>query len=156
MDKFTVFIAAAMLALGVLVGTLVPDTRTASSGYAVEKPSPGNWIDKGDINVYNDQIIINIEGAIKAGVKDTNSMDPLIDSSSELIEIKPQISQIHAGDIISYEMDGNNNIVVHEVIETGYDSEGWYAVTKGYNNNEIDPEKVRAENVRGVVVGILY
>jgi hypothetical protein len=152
MDKSTIALAIVMLTLGIFIGTLIPDIRTASSTTALDIPSPGNWIDKSDIDVYDDRVVINIEGAVKAGVKDTNSMDPLIDKDSELIEIKPDISQIHAGDIISFEMGGM--IVVHEVVETGYDSEGWYAITKGINNKQIDPGLRREPQIKGVVIGI--
>jgi hypothetical protein len=81
-------------------------------------------------------------------------MDPLIDKDSQLLEIKPDISQIHAGDIISFEMD--SMIVVHEVVETGYDSIGWYAITQGIHNKEIDSGLRRANDIKGVVVGVLY
>ena len=142
------------LITGIFIGTIIPDIRTPDSTDAVDLPSPGNWIDKQDVDVYKDKVVINIEGAVKAGVKDTNSMDPLIDKDSELIEIHTDASNIHAGDIISFEASGN--IIVHEVVETGYDNDGWYAITKGYNNNKVDPGKVRAGNLKGVVVGILY
>ena len=160
MNKSTIALAIAVFVLGVFSGILVTDItdisapRSASSSGAADVPSPGDWIDKSDINVYSDKVVISLKGAVKAGVKDTNSMDPLIDKDSDLIEIKPDIKKIHAGDIISFEMAGS--IIVHEVIETGYDESGWYSITKGYNNKNADPGKRREQDIKGVVVGVLY
>jgi hypothetical protein len=38
----------------------------------------------------------------------------------------------------------------------GYDKEGWYAVTKGDNTGMNDPDKVRFEQIKFVLVGVLY
>ena len=47
-------------------------------------------------------------------------------------------------------------MIIHRVIETGYDEQGWFAVTKGDNLKEKDPEKVRFNQIVGLVVGVLY
>ena len=82
-------------------------------------------------------------------------MDPVLDSTSHAIQIIPKIPEdVHVGDIASYSTD--NGTIIHRVIETGYDSEGWYALFKGDNNPVKDPDKVRFKNIRRIVVAIIY
>jgi Fe-S-cluster formation regulator IscX/YfhJ len=42
------------------------------------------------------------------------------------------------------------------VIETGEDSNGWYAIFKGDNNPIRDPSKVRFSQIRRIVVAVIY
>ena len=80
-------------------------------------------------------------------------MEPVLNKNSISLEIEPLIYEIDVGDIISYKHEGL--IIIHRVVSIGDDGE-WFAITKGDNNLEIDPYKVRFENVKGLVVGILY
>ena len=48
-----------------------------------------------------------------------------------------------------------NQVIIHSIVEIGSDSEGWYALTKGYNNDFVDDWKVRSFDLKGVVVGVL-
>ena len=82
-------------------------------------------------------------------------MDPFIDENSHAIEIMPTYPlQIQVGDIIAYQL--GNTVVIHRVIERGIDSIGTYYIVKGDNNVLQDPIPVRFEQVRGVVVAIIY
>ena len=122
-----------------------------------EKPSPSDWVEEGQIKVYNDRVVIEIEGAEWAKFTDTNSMDPVIDDDANAIEVVPKsFKQINEGDIISYEIPQVNGTIIHRVIETGVDSEGWYAITKGDNLDKQDPYKIRFDNIRRIVVAIVY
>jgi signal peptidase I len=60
------------------------------------------------------------------------------------------------GDIISFWSATIETTVIHRIVEVGKDNQGVYFVTKGDNNLYKDPEKVRFEQVKGVVVGIIY
>ena len=67
-------------------------------------------------------------------------MDPVLDNGTNAIEVVPQsFDEIGTGDIISYEMESINGTIIHRVIEIGFDSEGWYAITKGDNLEFQDP-----------------
>jgi uncharacterized protein (UPF0248 family) len=46
--------------------------------------------------------------------------------------------------------------IIHRVVKIGQDSEGWYAILKGDNLSQEDPEKVRFDQVQRVVVAIIY
>jgi len=43
---------------------------------------------------------------------------------------------LHIGDIISYQLDAD--IIVHRIIDIGFDSDGFMPITKGDNNNVVD------------------
>ena len=88
---------------------------------------------------------------------DTHSMEPTLGSKTTGLEIVPASNdEIKAGDIISYKSAQSDDVIIHRVIKTDYDSNGWYAITKGDNNNDNDPEKIRFAQVKRILVGLLY
>lgn len=67
---------------------------------------------------------------------------------------------IRLGDIIIFIQDGP--AVFHRVVAIGYDSNGWYALTKG-DNNTVTDEKVRFDKINGrfnrilgIVLAVIY
>jgi len=121
------------------------------------RASPADHIAEKDINVYDDRVVLDLKGASWAKYADTKSMDPVFDSSANGIELSPYSpAEIHAGDIISFVPKFTDGLVVHRVMETGIDAQGWFAITRGDNNPTNDPDKVRFGDVHGVLVGIIY
>jgi hypothetical protein len=124
---------------------------------APEKYSPSDHIKKEDIHVYNDKVLIDMKGVEWAEFTDTNSMDPFIDADANSLEIKPgSTDEIKIGDVISYKPKNFSGLVIHRVIETGKDETGWYAIAKGDNLKDPDPDKIRFEQISGVLIGVLY
>jgi hypothetical protein len=122
-----------------------------------EKPSPKDRIKENQILVYKDEVIIKIKDVSWSTYTDTNSMDPIIDKGANGLEIKPESTKdIQLGDIIAYQKEGSNNIIVHRVIEINQDNQGWYVITKGDNNQVQDPYKIRFNEVKYILVGIIY
>ena len=122
-----------------------------------EMPSPFDWIDEKDIIVEQDKIIILLEDAQWSRFTDTNSMDPVIDSGANAIQIVPKSEEdVHVGDIISYESKYSDGIIIHRVTEVGHDDKGWFAKMKGDNNSKQDPGKVRFDQVKRIVVAVIY
>ncbi|OGM02210.1 hypothetical protein A3K72_00900, partial [Candidatus Woesearchaeota archaeon RBG_13_36_6] len=122
-----------------------------------ELPSPCDRVKEEQILVFRDHIIINLEDAEWATFTDTNSMDPVIDQGANAIEYVPKNeSEICVGDIVSYESKYADGVLIHRVVETGNDSQGWYAVMKGDNNPYKDPGKIRFDQIKRVVVAIIY
>jgi hypothetical protein len=122
-----------------------------------EQLSPSDHIKESQINVYDDKVILNIKGANWASFTDTNSMDPFLDSDSNSIEIKPASPEsIKPGDIISYYSSITGDLLVHRVVTVDSDVDGVYYIVKGDNNNVRDPEKVRFDQIHGVLVAIIY
>ncbi len=123
----------------------------------IEKDSPGDWIKEDQIKVYNDRVIINLKDAEWASFTNTNSMDPVLDEKANAIEIIPKSSDnIHVGDIISYNSDYADGTIIHRIIKIGSDEEGWYCIVKGDNNQSPDPGKIRFNQIKRVLVAIIY
>jgi hypothetical protein len=122
-----------------------------------ERLSPYDWVKEEQIHVYADRIVIDLEDAEWATFTDTGSMDPIIDSGSNAIEIVPSSPEaIHLGDIVSYESKYASGTIIHRVDEIGNDQDGWYCRLKGDNLEQADPGKVRFDQIRRVVVAIIY
>ncbi len=123
----------------------------------VEKDSPGDWIKEDQIKVYDNQIIIDLKDAEWASFTDTNSMDPVLDEKANAIEIIPKSADdIHVGDIISYKSDYADGTIIHRVIKIDSDEEGWYCIVKGDNNQSPDPGKIRFNQIKRILVAIIY
>jgi len=120
-----------------------------------ERFSPQDRIKEENLELFWDKLIINFPNIQLAHYSDTNSMDPLIDEFATGIEIIPESqNDIHIGDVIAYQL--NNDLIVHRIIEIDYDELGWYAILKGDNSKESDSEKVRFEQIKYLLVGVLY
>jgi hypothetical protein len=121
-------------------------------------PSPSDTLTNSEIHVLSDRVEITIDNAIPAIFTDTNSMDPVIDEHTTAIEVTvTDPSTIQVGDIVSYETPlAPGTTIIHRVVEIGEDSEGTYFIFKGDNNPTTDPGKVRPEQLRRKVVGLLY
>ncbi|MFH0831602.1 MAG: hypothetical protein V1886_01930 [archaeon] len=116
--------------------------------------APYDRINESSIRISSSQIILSIENAIIGRFANTSSMVPVINENSTGIEIAPSHpEQVHKGDIITFEQ--GSVLVVHRVIETGEDSRGWYAITKGDNSASPDG-KIRFEQISSILIGILY
>ena len=121
----------------------------------IERASPADWIPENKIEVYPDKVLINIPHVQWSRFANTNSMDPILDETSNALQIIPTSQeQIHEGDIVSYET--TEGTIIHRVITTSNDSKGWYAIMKGDNSLYPDPEKVRWNQIKKIVIGILY
>jgi len=82
-------------------------------------------------------------------------MDPFLDEDSHAIEIKPEDpDEINKGDVISYKT--SYGTVIHRIIDKSIDEEGIYYTVKGDNNQLQDPFKIRYDDIKGVVVAIIY
>ena len=123
----------------------------------IEKDSPSDWIKEDQIKVYNDRIIIDLKDAEWASFTETNSMDPVLDETANAIQIIPKSTDdIHVGDIISYKSEYADGTIIHRVIKIGSDEEGWYCIVKGDNNQGPDPGKIRFNQIKRVLVAIIY
>ena len=146
-----------MVIIGCLTAAAIysSDVRYAFSLGSQESNSPSDHLAAKDLRVFPDKAIIDKENLVWARIKDTHSMEPVLNVNSISLELPPNApSDIKEGDIISFEQD--SIVIIHRVVLTGEDELGWFAVTKGDNNANPDPYKIRFEQVTGVVVGILY
>ncbi len=122
-----------------------------------EVQSPNDWVSENQIKVYNAQIILDIKNAQWATFTDTHSMEPVLSSRANAIEIVPQTAEeIKIGDIVSYQSEYADGTIIHRVIAKGVDEQGVYFTMKGDNNNRADPGKIRFSQIKRVVVAIVY
>jgi hypothetical protein len=134
-----------------------PGLKRPFSFFSNEKSSPGDWLSDQQIKVLQNMVVIQQEDVILSSFADTNSMDPLLDSEANGLEIKPEKDKLQVGDVISYQSDLLGGTVIHRIVEIGQDEKGTYYYTQGDNNKYIqDPEKVRFEQIEGVLIGVLY
>ncbi len=138
-------------------GFVVEQAKSLKAGLfgSQDVPSPKDRVPEDKIHVFPNQVLLDVKGAQWSRFTDTNSMDPVIDKGSNAIQVIPQSADdIQVGDIISY--DSEYGTIIHRVIETGKDKDGWYATAKGDNNPAADPFKIRFSQIKRVVVGIIY
>ena len=152
-----VYLALSMFMLGCLIATFANsgNIRYALSSEGATVNSPSDHILSKELHVFSDKAVIDKENLIWAEVQNTHSMEPVLNVNSISLELTPHKPfDIQVGDIISFEQ--GSIVIIHRVIHTGEDDLGWFAVAKGDNNGEPDPYKIRFDDIRGVVVGILY
>ena len=107
------------------------------------------------INLREKSIILQVKNATWATFTDTNSMDPVIDSTSHAIKLIPKHQEeLNIGDIVSYTSE--KGVIIHRIIGKDIDEQGLYFITKGDNNRYPDQDKVRFSQITGVVIGIIY
>ncbi len=153
------FIAGWLMSTGLSFGTtpVLEQVQESVSLFAdaPDVPSPSDTLGLRNIHVLPNRIEIDVIGAVPAVFQDTNSMDPVIDSDSTGIEVAvTDPSTIKIGDIVSYEVAGS--FIVHRVADIQTDADGLYFVMKGDNLPTTDPFKVRPDQLRRKVIGILY
>ncbi|MBT3985149.1 hypothetical protein HOD38_00250 [archaeon] len=122
-----------------------------------EQFSPSDTLNADQIYIQNGQVIINVEDAILVAYNDTNSMDPIMDIEANGIEIPvTDDTTLEIGDIVSYETSWNETLVSHRIVDISEDEEGTYYTLKGDNNSSEDPGKIRLEQIKYKLIGVLY
>ncbi|MCX6711925.1 MAG: hypothetical protein NT139_02725 [Candidatus Woesearchaeota archaeon] len=146
---FYFFISIFLIILSTLTYSILNDTIFN------ERLSSNDYIKDSQIEIQDDKIIIHVKDASLAYYADTHSMDPIINSNANGLEIIPRIEQdIKIGDIIAYQ--DSNDLIVHRVIKISKDNQGTYYTLKGDNNTLQDPTKVRFYQIKYKLIGVLY
>lgn len=128
-----------------------------SDGRTDEVAGPSDWIKENQILVFNSQVVLDLKDAEWATFTDTHSMEPVISSRANAIEVRPKSTdEIQVGDIISYQSEYADGTIIHRVIEKNVDDIGTYFIVKGDNNPQPDPGKIRFEQIQRVVVAVVY
>jgi len=85
----------------------------------------------------------------------STSMLPFMDSKTTVLATEEfDFDDLKIGDIVIYEDDGFN--IAHAIMSIEVDEKGKYLVMRGYNNYILDSLKVRKENIKYLVTGVLY
>ena len=136
---------------------LPADIYSGVTGVAGARATPGEHLNDSQIKVYNDKVVLDVQNAIWAKFTPTHSMDPVLSEKASAIEIVPKSADdVNEGDIVAYKSAYADGIIIHRVIKKSTDQLGTYFIVKGDNNPTADPGKVRFEDIKSVVVGIIY
>ncbi len=159
--SFMVMFLLGMIA-GVLFLTSMPEDQLEMPLQKEEREAvllaPEDRIRDDNIQVFNDRIVIDLADLKGRKVSwssyaDTESMIPTLDNGCNGLEFVPASPKdLHEGDVIAFEK--NNRLIIHRIQKIGQDKEGWFAITKGDNNQYTDG-KVRWAEVRYVTFGII-
>jgi len=155
LNKNIIYLVVCSFIVGLLIGSFNDDIRYPLSEDSISVNSPSDRILESDLHVFSDRVVIEKENLIWAKIKNTHSMEPVLNSDSISLELAPNSpGEINIGDIISFEE--NSKVLIHRVVLIGVDELGWFAATKGDNNEAADPYKIRFDQIKGVLVGVLY
>ena len=127
-------------------------------GHDQEVVSPQDWISEGDISYSESDTQVRIDGILPdvwiAGVTDTNSMDGPLDVEHNLICSDNDFykDRLRVGDVIIFEkFTPNQKWIAHQIVR---EDNGW--VTQGWNCSEEDWWRVQPEEIKYVVLGIIW
>jgi signal peptidase I len=116
---------------------------------------PTNRIE--EITVTDSGFLVTLPRLAHVGAAgDTGSMLPVLTGGTKIIWMSIPVEELAPGDIVIIQRPKGLGLMVHRIWVIGTDESGWYARTKGDNNNKLDTPLMRAENIEGVVIGIIY
>ena len=122
-----------------------------------EKISSGDHTSLDKIMVYDDYAVINVSGLSLAQYEDTNSMDPILDSEANGLEVIPKEEDLNVGDIVAYRSNKIDGLIVHRIVNISVDVNGnTYYTLKGDNNSKPDSEQVSFDQIEYLLVGVLW
>ncbi|MBU0907690.1 MAG: hypothetical protein KKD18_06600 [Nanoarchaeota archaeon] len=142
-----------VFSLGFLIGQIWDSVFYGGvTGLAVDSPS--DIVSDDRILVYPDRVIIEVEGAKLSTYESTGSMLPTLGAGVSGISVVPSCpDEINLGDIVSFERNGL--LIVHRVVQKGFDNQGVYFVTQG-DNSLADDGKVRFDEIERVLIALVY
>ena len=143
--------------LGIALTLLITNFPVMNQFYtkSANLPAPKSRIKESDIHVYANRIVIDVKDPQWTAYADTNSMLPTLDfSHNGLVYTNPPCDELIIGDIVGFPY--NNQTISHRIVDTGFDDEGRYFVTKGDNNRVGDPGLRRCGDIVSVMFGLIY
>ena len=114
-------------------------------------------INMSNVTMFNDYTCIRGEFTTSS-YKNTGSMKPSFSGGHNgLYQAVTNETELFVGDVVTFERKDiiGTSHIVHRIIKIGNDTEGWYAITKG-DNNQISDGQVRKWQIQRVLVGMLY
>ena len=118
---------------------------------------PSDRVNRSDIHVFGDRVVIVVGNVSWSEYEDTGSMEPVLGAGANGLQLDPESeADVHVGDIVAYDPGGGGGLVVHRVVRIGSDGAGTYYVLKGDNAVLADPGRVRFSQIRHVLIGVIY
>lgn len=153
-----------MLTMTLLTTLLITLPNTTTAYQTIQTPqnggegiAPTKTIQNNQVKVYNDKVELNLKNARWARFEPTGSMLPTLNHKSQALQIIPNCpTDIHIGDIISYDDKHSDKRIIHRVINIAKDEQGIYFTAQGDNNPRPDQQKIRCHQIQRKTVAILY
>jgi len=144
---------ALVFLFGILAAQVWDNYTNYSLTGSVIRELPSDSVEEKHILVYDDKVVLLVNGATLSNYDSTRSMYPVLGEGVNGIRIVPlSADEIKVGDIISFRYD--EEIIVHRVVEIGNDSDGVYFIMKGDNSDKF--EKIRFEDVEYKTIALIY
>lgn len=146
------FLSANLLSFYLVYGAENPFSDNFN--FSTANKAPHDYVKENQIEIFQDKVIIYINGASISRYAATGSMKPTFDENSNGIRIVPNTEEdIQIGDIVTY-LSGEN-FIVHRVINKGADNEGVYFIAKG-DNNTVSDGKIRFKDIQYITIGVIF
>jgi len=160
--KLSAIALVVLLAVTFFAGYYVSDYTELKSApkklvYFDKQIGPTGVIEPNEIIRQNGYMLIKEEGIVPIylDANHSSSMLPFIDVKATVLATEDfDFDKIKQGDIIIYKKD--SSLIGHTVMSIESDEEGTYLRCRGYNNVFYDTMKVRADDVKYLVTGVLY
>jgi signal peptidase len=83
----------------------------------------------------------------------TSSMEPHLPPGTFIVVRPTPVADIHIGSVVTYQIEsGKPEVITHRVVEVRSESTGAVSfITKGDNNDDIDPKPVIPDQVKGTL-----
>jgi len=122
-------------------------------------PSSRDFIPYANISYDSEKEIIQIKDIPPniwlAGVDDTNSMDPVVDAGHTCILTNNfEHKDLTVGDVVVYQYYTKK--IMHRIVKITKDSEGRIFTLRGDNTGRHDPFILRDQNIKWLLLGIIY
>ncbi len=118
--------------------------------------APQPIVKPNNIMIGSDRITIFIANSSLSRYAATGSMLPLLNENSKGIKIPVTTpDQLHIGDVITFKDSNSDDLIIHRIINIGFDEQGTFYTTKGDNNLASDG-KIRYEQIMYKLVALVY
>ena len=83
----------------------------------------------------------------------TSSMEPHLPPGTFIVVRPTPVADIHIGSVVTYQIEsGKPEVITHRVVEVRSESTGAVSfITKGDNNDDVDPKPVIPDQVKGTL-----
>ena len=95
----------------------------------------------------------NLPGGVRSYTIKSNSMSPEIKEGSLVVNKSKDLYQ--KGEVITFDFPDSQEIVTHRIVNLTSQNGGFYYITKGDNNVQVDRRLIPPENIYGGVVMVI-
>ena len=154
---FFLALAVGMVGGWTLAATTPPSTTVALANRITTWVGPPIHLRPDLVTIRGDRVWVDFPCPAIITVSAGRSMVPVAEAGSIFLATTCFTqTDIRVGDIVIYKPLGVGELLAHQVVKLGQDSQGWFAWVQGTNNAEPDVFPVRWANIQALAVGVLW